>query len=190
MSDREDRLRSLLDKVRKKRPDERTTHAADVLERIRTASGAVPAVQAAPATPPPAATESPVPSDFSTQLPSGPPPEGPPTSPAYDSPTRYSSQPPRVERPLSVGPRARSVRPASSTPVSSAPGPISSTASRPSSGAPQAASQSPSRRPDSIRTESAAPTGQPIVHAIDQPEFPRPKTFGDLLELTLSLRPR
>ena len=185
MSDREDRLRSLLDKVRARRPDERTTHAADVLERIRTASGAVPALQAAPATPPPAATESPVPSDFPTQLPSGPPPEEPPTSPAFDSPTRYSSQPPRVERPLSVEPRARSVRPASS-----APGPISSAASRPSAGAPQAASQSPSRRPDSIRTQSAAPTGQPIVHATDQPEFPRPKTFGDLLELTLSLRPR
>ena len=39
MSDREDRLRSLLDKVRAKRPDERTTRAADALERIRTASG-------------------------------------------------------------------------------------------------------------------------------------------------------
>jgi hypothetical protein len=35
-----------------------------------------------------------------------------------------------------------------------------------------------------------APTGQPVVYATDPPEFPRPKTFGDLLELTLSLRPR
>lgn len=184
MSDREDRLKSLLNKVRAKRPDDRTTHAADVLERIRTASGAVPAVHAAQATPPPAATEPPVPSDFPTQLPSEPPSE-PPTSPTLDSPTRYSSQPPRVERPLSVEPRARSVRPSSGTP-----GPFSSAAPRPSSGAPEATSQSPSRRPDSIRSESVAPTGQPIVYATDQPEFPRPKTFGDLLELTLSLRPR
>ena len=37
MSDREDRLKALLNKVRAKRPDERATHAADVLERIRTA---------------------------------------------------------------------------------------------------------------------------------------------------------
>jgi hypothetical protein len=28
------------------------------------------------------------------------------------------------------------------------------------------------------------------VYATEQPEFIRPKTFGDLLELTLSLRPR
>jgi hypothetical protein len=150
MSDREDRLKSLLNKVRAKRPDERATHAADVLERIRAASGAVPAVQTAPATPPPATSAL-----------------EPPTSPTIDSPTRYSSHPPRVERPLSVSPRAR-----------------------PSSGAPQKPSQSPSLRPDSVRAQSAVPTGQPIVYATDEPEFPRPKTFGDLLELTLSLRPR
>ncbi len=145
MSDREDRLRSLLDKVRAKRPDERTTRAADALDRIRTASGttAAAAVQSSPL------------------------PE-PPTSPTMESPTRYSSQPPRVERPLSIEPRARSIRP--------------------SSGAPPAASQS--RRPEPIRPQSVAPTGQPVVYATDQPEFPRPKTFGDLLELTLSLRPR
>lgn len=185
MTKREDRLRSLLDKVRAKRPDERETQAADVLERIRTASGAVPAAQSAPATPPPAAIESPVPSDFPAGLSSAPAPESdePPTSPTIDSPTRYSSQPPHVERPLSVEPRARSVRPSSSTPASS-PSP------RESSGAPRASSQSSLRRPDSIRAPSVVPTGQPIVHATDQPEFPRAKTFGDLLELTLSLRPR
>jgi len=185
MSDREDRLKSLLDKVRAKRPGERATQAADVIERIRTASGAIPAVEAAPATPPPAAIELPVSSDFPTQLPSAPLPE-PDTSPAMDSPTRYSSQPPRVERPLSVEPRARSASPSSGAPARS----ISGTPPRPSSGAPGAASSSPARRPDSIRTQSVAPTGQPIVYATDEPEFPRPKTFGDLLELTLSLRPR
>jgi len=196
MSDREDRLRSLLNKVRAKRPDERTTRAADALERIRTASGTTAAVaQSAPPVPvesappvpvesappvpvesapparvqsaPPTVPPTPVPSSAPTQLPSSPLPE-PPTSPTIDSPTRYSSQPPRVERPLSVEPRARSVRP--------------------SSGAPLAASSS--RRPESIRAQSVAPTGQPVVYATDQPEFPRPKTFGDLLELTLSLRPR
>jgi hypothetical protein len=53
MSDREDRLRSLLDKVRAKRPDERATRAADALERIRTASGttAAAAVQSSPPLP-------------------------------------------------------------------------------------------------------------------------------------------
>lgn len=186
MSDREDRLKSLLNKVRAKRPDDRVAQAADVLERIRTASGAVPAVHVAQATPPPAATASPVPSDFPTELPSAPPLE-PPTSPTIDSPTRYSSQPPRVERPLSVEPRARSVRPPSGT-SSATPGPFPSAAPRPSSGAP-ATSQS-SQRPEAIRSPSVAPTGQPIVYATDQPDFPRPKTFGDLLELTLSLRPR
>ena len=35
MSDREDRLRSLLDKVRAKRPEERITRAGDAVERIR-----------------------------------------------------------------------------------------------------------------------------------------------------------
>ena len=104
MSNREDRLKSLLDKVRAKRAGERTTHAADVLERIRTASGAVPAVEAAQATPSPVALEEPPiqsQSDFAAQLPATPLPE-PDTSPTIDSPTRYSSQPPRVERPLSV----------------------------------------------------------------------------------------
>ncbi len=186
MSDREDRLKSLLDKVRAKRPGERAPHAADVLERIRTASGAIPAVQkTAAATPPPAAAESPASSDFSSQLPASPLTE-PDTSPAIESPTRYSSQPPQVERPLSVEPRARSSSPASGAPM----GPISSAPPRPSSGAPRAPSSSPVRRPDSIRAQSFAPTGQPIVYATDEPEFPRPKTFGDLLELTLSLRPR
>jgi len=49
---------------------------------------------------------------------------------------------------------------------------------------------SQSRRPESIRPQSVAPTGQPVVYATDPPEFPRAKTFGDLLDLTLSLRPR
>ena len=197
MSDREDRLRSLLDKVRAKRPDGRTTRAADALERIRTASGttaaaAVQSAQVQPSRPaqvqssrpapvpssspapvqssrPPASTVPPtrVPSSLPTQLPSSPLPE-PPTSPALDSPTRYSSQPPQVERPLSIEPRARSIRS--------------------SAGAPSPASQS--RRPESIRPQSVAPTGQPVVYATDPPEFPRAKTFGDLLDLTLSLRPR
>ncbi len=198
MSNREDRLRSLLNKVRAKRPEERTTTAADALDRIRTASGttAAAAVQSSPPLPtassrpvprgdvqsaPPAPTSfyppdgfapstvppTPVPSSFPTQLPASPLPE-PPTSPSLDSPTRYSSQPPRVERPLSVEPRAARVRP--------------------SSGAPGGGS--PSRRPESIRAQSVAPTGQPVVYATDPPEFPRAKTFGDLLELTLSLRPR
>lgn len=173
MSDREDRLRSLLDKVRAKRPDERTTRAADALDRIRTASGttASAAVQSPPSTVPP----TPVPSSFPTQLPSSPLPE-PPTSPSLESPTRYSSQPPRVERPLSVEPRAHSIRSSSGVPAGA------------SSGVPATASQS--RRPESIRPQSVAPTGQPVVYATDPPEFPRAKTFGDLLELTLSLRPR
>jgi hypothetical protein len=195
MSDREDRLRSLLNKVRAKRPDERTTRAADALDRIRTASGTTAAVQVqssrpapvqpapvqefAPSTVPP----TPVPSSLPTQLPSSPPPE-PPTSPALESPTRYSSQPPRVERPLSVEPRARSIRSSSRAPA----GASSGAPARASSGAPAAASQS--RRPESIRPQSVAPTGQPVVYATDPPEFPRAKTFGDLLELTLSLRPR
>jgi hypothetical protein len=178
MSDREDRLRSLLNKVRAKRPDERTTRAADALERIRTASGTMAAAaQSAPPMPaqsaPPTVPPTPVPSSAPAQLPSSPLPE-PPTSPTIDSPTRYSSQPPRVERPLSIEPRARSVRPSSGAPA---------VGSRP-------AAASPSRRPESIRAQSVAPTGQPVVYATDQPEFPRPKTFGDLLELTLSLRPR
>ena len=182
MSDREDRLRSLLDKVRAKRPDERATRAADALERIRTASGttAAAAVQSSPplpvqSSPPPPSTmpPTPVPSAFPTELPSSPLPE-PPTSPALDSPTRYSSQPPQVERPLSIGPRARSIRPSSPSGAHS--------------GVPTAASSS--RRPESIRPQSVAPSGQPVVYATDPPEFPRAKTFGDLLDLTLSLRPR
>ena len=197
MSNREDRLRSLLDKVRAKRPEERTTRAADALERIRTASGttaaaSVQSAQVQPSRPaqvqsslpapvqssrPPASTvpPTPVPSSFPTQLPSSPLPE-PPTSPALDSPTRYSSQPPQVERPLSIEPRARSVRSSAGAPAGA------------SAGAPSPASQS--RRPESIRPQSVAPTGQPVVYATDPPEFPRAKTFGDLLDLTLSLRPR
>jgi hypothetical protein len=168
MSDREDRLRSLLEKVRGKRPAERVSRAGDALERIRTASGTT---VAAAAEPPPAvrpqAQPTPLPRSFSAQVPSSPLPE-PPTSPTIESPTRYSSQPPRVERPLSVEPRARSIRPSSGAPAS------------------------PSRvgGPESIRPQSVAPTGQPVIYATEQPEFPRPKTFGDLLELTLSLRPR
>jgi hypothetical protein len=184
MSDREDRLRSLLDKVRAKRPGERTTRAADALDRIRTASGttaAAPVQSSPPARVPPP----PVPSSVPQQQPSSPLPE-PPTSPGLESPTRYSSQPPRVERPLSVEPRARSIRSSSS---SGAPAGASSGApARASSGAPAVASQS--RRPESIRPQSVAPTGQPVVYSTDPPEFARPKTFGDLLELTLSLRPR
>jgi len=205
MSNREDRLRSLLDKVRAKRPDERTTRAADAIERIRTASGttAAASVQSAqvqpsrpaqvqssrpapvqPSSPapvqssrPPASTvpPTPVPSSFPTQLPSSPLPE-PPTSPALDSPTRYSSQPPQVERPLSIEPRARSIRSSAGAPAGA------------SAGTPAGVSQS--RRPESIRPQSVAPTGQPVVYATDPPEFPRAKTFGDLLDLTLSLRPR
>jgi len=150
MSDREDRLRSLLDKVRAKRPGERETHAADAVNRIRTASGTTTAAQVQ-SFPPPEAQSS-----------------DPPTSPSIDSPTRYSSQPPRVERPLSVKPSASSSQPPSRPP----------------------AEGSQSRRPEPIRPQSVAPTGQPVVYATDQPEFPRPKTFGELLELTLSLRPR
>ncbi len=188
MSNREDRLRSLLDKVRAKRPDERTTRAADALDRIRTASGTTAAaavrssrpapVQSSPPAPvqsSPPVPPTPVPSSFPTQLPSSPLPE-PPTSPALESPTRYSSQPPRVERPLSVEPRAQPIRSSSGAPAVA------------SSSAPAGASQS--RRPESIRPQSVAPTGQPVVYATDPPEFPRAKTFGDLLDLTLSLRPR
>ena len=182
MSDREDRLRSLLDKVRAKRPDERTTRAADTLDRIRTASGTTASAAVQPSQPPPVqgyapstVPPTPVPSSLPTQQPSSPLPE-PPTSPALESPTRYSSQPPRVERPLSVEPRARSVRSSSGAPASA--------------GASSRAPASQSRRPESIRPQSVAPTGQPVVYATDPPEFPRAKTFGDLLELTLSLRPR
>lgn len=171
MSNREDRLRSLLDKVRAKRPEQRTTHATDALDRIRTASGTTTAVSASQSvSSPPQAQPTPAPSAFPTQAaPSSvpePPAHEPPTTRGIESPTRYSSQPPRVERPLSVEPRARSVQaPAASTP----PAP---------------------RRHESIRPQSVAPTGQPVVYATEPPEFPRPKTFGDLLELTLSLRPR
>ncbi|MBT8454349.1 MAG: hypothetical protein KJO40_20470 [Deltaproteobacteria bacterium] len=144
MTDREDRLRSLLDKVRAKRPGERETHAAEAVDRLRAGSGNLAA--AAPAAPL----------------------SDPPTSPQIESPTRYSSQPPRVERPLSVEPRARSSAPPSQP----------------------ALAASPTQRPAAIRPQSVAPTGQPVVYATEQPEFPRPKTFGELLELTLSLRPR
>jgi hypothetical protein len=181
MSDREDRLRSLLDKVRGKRPGERETHAADALDRIRTASGTTAAahVQSFPppegqSSPPvpsrssaPPSEPTPFPSSIPTQVPSSPLPD-PPTSPSIDSPTRYSSQPPQVERPLSVEPRTSSLQPPSGPP----------------------AEVSQSRRPEPIRPQSVAPTGQPVVYATAQPEFPRAKTFGELLELTLSLRPR
>jgi len=179
MSNREDRLRSLLDKVRAKRPEERTTRAADALERIRTASGttaaAAAAVQSTPPVPP-SVRPTPVPSSFPTQAAPEPAPMSralepipePPTTPGLESPTRYSSHPPEVERPLSVQPRGRSVRP--------------------SSGSIPAVSGS--RRPEPIRPQSVAPSGQPVVYATDPPEFPRPSTFGELLELTLSLRPR
>jgi hypothetical protein len=165
MSEREDRLRSLLDKVRAKRPQERTTHAADALERIRTASGTTTAAAASRSAPvPPEAQRTPVPSAFPTQAAPEPSYE-PPTALGIESPTQYSSQPPRVERPLSAEPRASSAAPSmGSTPPAS-------------------------RRYESIRAQSVAPTGQPVVYATEPPEFPRPKTFGDLLELTLSLRP-
>jgi hypothetical protein len=205
MSDREDRLRSLLDKVRHKRPDERTTRAAEALDRIRTASGTTAATQSRSAPPehvqpsvpaqvhssaPPTVPPTPFPSSVPTQLPDSPLPE-PLTSPTLDSPTRYSSQPPRVERPLSVGPRTRSIGSSSSAPS----GASSSAPSGASSSAPSGATRPPaggsqSRRPEAIRPQSVAPTGQPVLYATDPPEFPRPKTFGDLLELTLSLRPR
>jgi len=172
MSDREDRLRSLLDRVRAKRPGERTTHAAEALDRIRTASGTTTAVAASSSPPaPPAAQPTPVPSDFPAEAAQSSLPE-PPTSPGIESPTRYSSQPPQVERPLSARPRVRSVRP------SPAPAPAATPTTPPWA------------RPEPIRPQSVAPTGQPVVYATDPPEFPRPKTFGDLLELTLSLRPR
>mgnify|MGYP001814961134 CR=1 FL=1 len=188
MSNREDRLRSLLERVRAKRPDERTTHAADAVERIRTASGttSAAAVQSSPPIPP-AAQPTPVPSAFPTQAapetldPIEPTPVlDPPTTPGFDSPTRYSSQPPRVERPLSVEPRARSARP--SSPATTPPPPAASV--------PPFQSEPAQARPESIRPQSVAPSGQPVVYATDPPEFPRPKTFGDLLELSLSLRPR
>jgi hypothetical protein len=169
MSNREDRLRSLLDKVRAKRPEERTPHAADALERIRTASGTTAAAVAPSSRPvPPSARPTPVPSSLPSQTAPERLPETP-TSRGLESPTRYSSQPPRAERPLSAEPRAQSVRPVSVAPSSVPPAPS---------------------RAEAIRAQSVAPTGQPVVYATDPPEFPRPKTFGDLLELTLSLRPR
>jgi hypothetical protein len=172
MSDREDRLRSLLNKVRAKRPQERATRAADALERIRTASGTTAAVATQTVPPaaqpaPPVAQTAPPPAETtpaSSAIPQATP--EPPTTPGIESPTRYSSQPPHVERPLSTGPPARPLRQ--------------------SSGEVPAASS----RPEPILPQSVAPTGQPFVHATDPPDFPRPKTFGDLLELTLSLRPR
>ena len=189
MSEREDRLRSLLNKVRAKRPDERTTRAADALDRIRTASGttAAAAAHSSPAAPPP-----PEKRQSSRPVPVGSSRPEPPTSPSLESPTRYSSQPPRVERPLSVEPRAQPVRHSSGAPA----GPSSDTPARASSGVPARPSSgapagtSSSGRPESIRPQSVAPTGQPVVYATDPPEFPRAKTFGDLLDLTLSLRPR
>ncbi len=191
MSDREDRLRSLLDRVRAKRPEERETHAADAVERIRTASGTTAAVATpSSAPPPPEPKRTPTLSSYPTQA--APPGQfDPPTTPGVESPTRYSSQPPHVERPLSVEPRARSARPSpASTPVST---PISTPVSAPAtpiSTPASAPAPTVSGRPEPIRPQSVAPTGQPVVYSTDPPEFPRPKTFGDLLELTLSLRPR
>ncbi len=169
MSEREDRLRSLLDKVRAKRPAERTTRAAEALDRIRTASGTTVAASVPETAPPapPTAEPTAVPSAYPAQTAPELVPE-PPTTPGIDSPTRYSSQPPEVERPLSAQPSSRRVRPSSgSVPTASG-----------------------SRRPEPIRPQSVAPTGQPVVYATDPPEFPRAKSFGELLELTLSLRPR
>ena len=167
MSDREDRLRSLLEKVRAKRPDEHGAHAAEALDRIRTASGTTTAA-AQPSPPiPPAVQPTPVP-PAARPTPAPPAPERRST-PGLDSPTLYSSQPPGVERPLSIERKGRSSARPSAGPASAPPAP---------------------RRPEPIRPQSVAPTGQPVVYSTDQPEFPRPKTFGDLLELTLSLRPR
>jgi hypothetical protein len=166
MSEREDRLRSLLNKVRAKRPEERITRAGDAVERMRTASGttAAAAASAAPSVPP-QAQPTPVPSAFPTQAAPEPLPD-PPTTPSIESPTRYSSQPPRVER-LSSSPSAR--------------------IGRASSGSMPAASSS---RPEAIRPQSMSPGAQSFIVSSDPPEFPRPSTFGELLELTLSLRPR
>jgi hypothetical protein len=181
MTDREDRLRSLLDRVRAKRPGERETHAAEAVDRMRTASGTTAAARQSSVPSP--AQPTPFPSTLPTQLPSTPLSD-PPTSPTLDSPTQYSSQPPEVERPLSAQPQARSVRPSSAPrtfepPARSVPPATPAPSSAPESG-----------RPQPIRAQSVAPTGQPVVYATDQPEFPRAKTFGELLELTLSLRPR
>jgi hypothetical protein len=165
MSDREDRLRSLLDKVRAKRPEERITRAGDAVERIRTASGTTAAAAAAPSSPPVARQVAPVSSGMPTQAAPDPLPE-PPTTPGIDSPTRYSSQPPRVER-LSSSPEAR--------------------AKRASSGSMRSA---PSSGPEAIRPQSMSPSAGGVVVATEPPEFPRPSTFGELLEQTLSLRPR
>jgi hypothetical protein len=159
MSDREDRLRSLLDKVRAKRPEERITRAGDAVERIRTASGTTAAAAAAPGAPP-------VPSAFPTQAAPEPLPD-PPTTPGLESPTRYSSKPPGVERPLSSHPAARITRASSGS-------------------VPSLSSSSP----EAIRPHSVSPSAGPVVVSTDAPEFPRPSTFGELLELTLSLRPR
>lgn len=98
------------------------------------------------------------------------PAQPPPSTPAPPTSTRYSSRPPGVERPL-AGVASSAPRP------SAAP-----TASR--TGAPA------SVRPVSLRPDSAPPPSQPVVRSTEAPEFPRAKTFGELLELTLSLRPR
>jgi hypothetical protein len=166
MSDREDRLRSLLDKVRAKRPEERITRAGDAVERIRTASGTTAAAAAAPGAPPVPPHMTPVPSAFPTQAAPEPLPD-PPTTPGLESPTRYSSKPPGVERPLSSHPAARITRASSGS-------------------VPSLSSSSP----EAIRPHSVSPSAGPVVVSTDAPEFPRPSTFGELLELTLSLRPR
>ena len=192
MSERENKLRSLLDKVRAKRPLERSTHAADFIERVKAASGSdlppplrspiprspVPSAPPSlrtesavpgPSTPGPAPSESTPSVRPTNMLPSAPdapieetPITRPSPVPGLDSPTRYSSQPPGIERPLSVAPWPR----------------------RPSS-----TQRTRSPRSESIHPQSVAPTGQPVISSTEPPEFPRPKTFGELLELTLSLRP-
>ena len=192
MSDRENMLRSLLDKVRAKRPVERSTQAVDFIERVKAASGSdlppplpspVPPATAPSAPPslrtasvaPGLSTPGPAPSESSASvrptnmLPSAPnapiqetPITRPSPVPGLDSPTRYSSRPPGTERPLS-GP-SWSRRSSSTQPT-----------------------RSP--RPESIHPQSVAPAGRPVVSSTEPPEFPRPKTFGELLELTLSLRP-
>ncbi len=181
MSDRENKLRALLERVRADRPEERSMTAADAVERFKTAAGA-----AAPRSVAPAAEQRPMPA------PVGPPisvpqtaraaaeraPVPPPTKPfartpsapaaGLDSPTRYSSQPPAPERPLSSIPAAapRSERPRHSEPPPRTAGPVP------------------------VRPQSVAPGHEPVVRATESPEAPRARTFGELLELTLSVRPQ
>jgi hypothetical protein len=185
MSDRENKLRALLERVRTHRSEERSMTAADAVERFKTELGAAPTASTARSLAP-AAEVRPVPA------PIGPPiavpqtaraaaeraPVPPPTKPfartpsappaALESPTRYSSQPAAPERPLSSIPPAapHSERPRQSEPPRRAAGPVP------------------------VRAQSVAPGHQPVVRAIEPAEAPRAKTFGELLELTLALRPQ